>query len=1166
MKRILLFVLLSLSLLGLSYAQQNELLSNPDFNDGTNGWWTLGADVTAGSGEINFTITNPGANSWDVQMGQSGLTLRSGYKYTLSWRAKRESGALDFRVQLDHDPYTYIFGESTNQDGSWKEETVVYENTGADVSGAGVVVQLGGSTAKATFDYISLKEELINAPVDTSLSSTEPPFHKGVGFTAAFEAKSTAEIKFNFYTRQDFINVKNLGCDAVRYYISMNNMLMDGPEMKFDPVYFNLLDKIVDIAEELDLHLILANMTNLKFDEVEYERSHLIAVWKQMAEHYKNRSTKIYYEIANEPKNNVTDEVWNQIQQEVIDAIRLIDKKHTIIVTPTNWSDFNKLSVMPHFTDTNLIYNFHFYSPFVFTNQGFPETLGPLKGVPFPYDASRMPACPQEFNGTWNETLYNNYKDEGTVEQIRKWIDTVAAFKQERNVPVWCGEFAAYMEFSPDADRVFWYETVRKLFEEKGIAWSVHDYKEGFGIFEKGSNSLFDYDLNIPLVKALGLNPPPQSAYVLKPDTTGFDIYTDYASPEINTWMPTIDGSVITPYSDDNPKEGEYCFLLDNVPIWNGIFFRFRPTKDLSFLAANNYAVDFYVKGDTPGARFQLRFTDTKTNDPNDHPWQMAKEINESNASWDGQWHHVQIPLKDFIEKGSLDGSNWYNPEGKFDWKAIDEFVISADIESLEGMKFWFDDIKIIKLAVETPVAPVLLSPANNITNANTSTTFTWKATFGAAQYGIQVADDISFNNIIKSSDAITDTAFAVTGLLEGQKYYWRVKSTNTSGSSAWSAASNFITILYAPTSLAVKRDTSAEIILTWNDNSSNEDGYLIERRINSDSSYTLLDTLKASGNTYVDKNIELALSYVYRVKAYTKFCSSGYSNEASLAGVPGVPALLEPGENILNIKTNPAFTWSRTNNSEKYNFQIADDISFNHIIKSDTALTDTSITVTGLSEGQKYYWRVQARNTGGAGPWSEISNLTTKLSAPTGLTAQKNDMNEIELTWKDNSPNEDGYVIECKMNPETSFTVIDSLKSSGKGYVDKKAEVNQTYTYRTKAYTKFAESDYSNEASLTVTGIDGEGGIPTKYSISQNYPNPFNPTTQIEFGIPYAGNVEIKLYDILGREAAMILNEHRSAGRYKVEFNAGGLTSGMYFYKIVSGNYSEIKKMILLK
>jgi hypothetical protein len=89
---------------------------------------------------------------------------------------------------------------------------------------------------------------------------------------------------------------------------------------------------------------------------------------------------------------------------------------------------------------------------------------------------------------------------------------------------------------------------------------------------------------------------------------------------------------------------------------------------------------------------------------------------------------------------------------------------------------------------------------------------------------------------------------------------------------------------------------------------------------------------------------------------------------------------------------------------------------------------------------------------------------------------------------------------------------------------------------------------------------------IPEKYSLSQNYPNPFNPVTKINFAIPKQGFVTIRLYDILGREVSRLVNEYMTAGEYTIDFNAGNLSSGIYFYRMEINGFSDIKKMILIK
>ncbi|MCG8374572.1 MAG: T9SS type A sorting domain-containing protein, partial [Balneolales bacterium] len=90
---------------------------------------------------------------------------------------------------------------------------------------------------------------------------------------------------------------------------------------------------------------------------------------------------------------------------------------------------------------------------------------------------------------------------------------------------------------------------------------------------------------------------------------------------------------------------------------------------------------------------------------------------------------------------------------------------------------------------------------------------------------------------------------------------------------------------------------------------------------------------------------------------------------------------------------------------------------------------------------------------------------------------------------------------------------------------------------------------------------------LPTDFEISQNYPNPFNPTTSINYALPHAGNVEIRIYSILGQEVASLVNSYREAGKYSATFDARRLASGVYFYRmLVDGKEIDLKKMMLLK
>jgi hypothetical protein len=97
-------------------------------------------------------------------------------------------------------------------------------------------------------------------------------------------------------------------------------------------------------------------------------------------------------------------------------------------------------------------------------------------------------------------------------------------------------------------------------------------------------------------------------------------------------------------------------------------------------------------------------------------------------------------------------------------------------------------------------------------------------------------------------------------------------------------------------------------------------------------------------------------------------------------------------------------------------------------------------------------------------------------------------------------------------------------------------------------------------------SSISNNSNTPSKYSLSQNYPNPFNPITNIDYSIPKSGFVSLKIFDILGREISTLVSEFKNAGYYNIDFNASDLSSGVYYYKFESGDYSEVKRMTIIK
>jgi hypothetical protein len=102
--------------------------------------------------------------------------------------------------------------------------------------------------------------------------------------------------------------------------------------------------------------------------------------------------------------------------------------------------------------------------------------------------------------------------------------------------------------------------------------------------------------------------------------------------------------------------------------------------------------------------------------------------------------------------------------------------------------------------------------------------------------------------------------------------------------------------------------------------------------------------------------------------------------------------------------------------------------------------------------------------------------------------------------------------------------------------------------------------------AQLVLTGVGSTEIYPTKYSLEQNYPNPFNPTTNIRFTVPKDGNATLKIYDISGKEISTYLDSYIKAGSYNAPFDGSNLSSGVYYYRLTAGEFSQTKKMMLVK
>jgi len=156
-------------------------------------------------------------------------------------------------------------------------------------------------------------------------------------------------------------------------------------------------------------------------------------------------------------------------------------------------------------------------------------------------------------------------------------------------------------------------------------------------------------------------------------------------------------------------------------------------------------------------------------------------------------------------------------------------------------------------------------------------------------------------------------------------------------------------------------------------------------------------------------------------------------------------------------------------------------------------------------------------------------------------------------------------YVLVNSGNGDTTFLgnmlFIENTKSVA-------VPLNQKYYWRVRSENLEGVSDWSETWSFTTsspTNVD-ELRAPNEFDLSQNYPNPFNPSTKISWQSSVSSWQTLKVYDVLGKEVATLVDEYRIAGSYEINFNANSLSSGIYFYKLTAGSFVETKKMILLR
>jgi endoglucanase len=261
----------------------------------------------------------------------------------------------------------------------------------------------------------------------------------------------------------------------------------------------NNLAVVIDIHPDGDFK---AKLTNDSFVEQFGD------YWRALAKHYSSTNPeKVFFEILNEPE--MRDRYrWNGIEAYLVNAIREGAPQHTIIVEGARWADDDDLLFLEPVRDANVIYNFHYYEPHLFTHQGA------AWGDPWWHHLSELPypSTPENVQDALTRVPDAAHRLEIARYGAERWnperIDAdfaqIAAWAKKWDVPVVCNEFGVYRKAARPEDRAAWLRDVRTLLEKHGIGWTMWDYAGGFGVVTRDNGQT---TVDPVTVKALGLQP-----------------------------------------------------------------------------------------------------------------------------------------------------------------------------------------------------------------------------------------------------------------------------------------------------------------------------------------------------------------------------------------------------------------------------------------------------------------------------------------------------------------------------------------------------------------------------------------------------------------------------------------------------------------------------------
>lgn len=436
----------------------------------------------------------------------------------------------------------------------------------------------------------------------------------------------------------------------------------------------------------------------------------------------------------------------------------------------------------------------------------------------------------------------------------------------------------------------------------------------------------------------------------------------------------------------------------------------------------------------------------------------------------------------------------------------------------------------------------------------------------------------------------ITELTTQLAGLDNGTVYKWKVRSVRGAARSDWSAAAQFHTVAVVPDPVPVVPTLSwpidnatvysTAVTLNWWLGVAT-DGYTYEVELRPGALTGTPTILNIPSNSYNVPILLAGTTYNWQARSLKGGVYSDWSEIESFTTISGtvtadIPVPSWPvGANTV-YSTNQRLLWYMNSPSAGLTF----NLRYDHSPTMDNptvvpGLTNMYYDLTNMPLGTIYYWQVQSTNGTVTSDWSTNATFVTWSGTWAVVPVTGSPVNGVQLTTNapvlswfiPTSGNIAGYEVQYSDNP--SFNNAVAQQVSGTNFTVNSALQHKPYYWRVRS--KNGNGDFSVYSSLasfvpaSPTGVE-ETIVPSEFALYQNYPNPFNPATTIRFSVPRESFVTLKVYDNTGTLVTTLVKESVSAGDHTVSFNASGLASGIYFYRLESEGVAISKKMLLLK